>query len=62
MPSHSQPYTTDDRLEDTDYGSIGTGIASLNKSGRTLYLHYYYLFGKSEYDAHFVNLGFRIIF
>ena len=62
MLSHSQPYTIDGRSEDTDYGFIGTGITSLNKSGRTLYLHYDYLFGKSEYDAHFINLGFRIIF
>ena len=62
MLSHSEPYTIDGRSEDTDYGFIGTGITSLNKSGRTLYLHYDYLFGKSEYDAHFINLGFRIIF
>lgn len=62
MLSHSEPYTIDGRSEDTDYGFVGTGITSLNKNGRTLYLHYDYLFGKSDYDAHFINLGFRIIF
>jgi outer membrane autotransporter protein len=62
MLSHSEPYTIDGRPEDTDYGFIGTGITSLDKNGRTVYLHYDYMIGKSDFDAHFLNLGFRILF
>ena len=62
MLSHSEPYTIDGRREDTDYGFIGTGITSLNQNGRTVYLHYDYMIGKSDFDAHFLNLGFRILF
>jgi outer membrane autotransporter protein len=62
MLSHNEPYTIDGRREDTDYGFIGTGITSLNQNGRTVYLHYDYMIGKSDFDAHFLNLGFRILF
>ena len=50
------------RPEDSDFGLIGTCITSIGKSGRSMFLHYDYMIGKDDFDAHFVNLGFRILF
>lgn len=50
------------RPEDSDFGFIGTGVTTVTNSGRSMYLHYDYLIGKSDFDAHFLNLGFRILF
>ena len=55
-------YYVDGRPEDSDYGLLGVGVTSLNKDGRSIYLHYDYMLGKSDFDAHFINLGFRILF
>ena len=55
-------YYINGRPEDSDFGLIGTGITSIGKSGRSMFLHYDYMIGKDDFDAHFVNLGFRILF
>ena len=55
-------YYINGRPEDSDFGLIGTGITSIGKSGRSMFLHYDYMIGKSDFNAHFLNLGFRILF
>ncbi len=55
-------YYINGRPEDSDYGFIGTGITSITKNGFSSYANYDYLIGKSDFDAHFINLGFRILF
>ena len=55
-------YYINGRPEDSDFGLIGTGITSIGKSGRSMFLHYDYMIGKDDFNAHFLNLGFRILF
>lgn len=55
-------YYINGRPEDSDFGFIGTGITSITKDGFSSYVNYDYLLGKSDFDAHFVNLGIRFQF
>lgn len=55
-------YYINGRRKDSDFGFIGTGITSIDKSGLSAHLNYDYLLGKSQFDAHFLNFGIRFKF
>ncbi len=55
-------YSIDGRPRESDFGIIGAGFTSISKDGKSLYMHYDYMLGKEDFNAHFLNLGFRILF
>ena len=55
-------YSIDGRPRESDFGIIGAGFTFISKDGKSLYMHYDYMLGKEDFNAHFLNLGFRILF
>ena len=55
-------YVIKGRTKDSDFGSLGAGLTFLDKDGSTVYGHYDYVIGKSDFQAHNVSLGFRFRF
>ena len=55
-------YVIKGRTKDSDFGSLGAGLTFLDKDGSTVYGHYDYIIGKSDFQAHNVSLGLRFRF